>query len=76
MSEGPAVAAAKVSLDGRMMALQRSAGHLQFMDLSSTKTFVQVCCSAAAAPTCHHCNPALHNHVTAHSACTLSRRLN
>ena len=59
MSEGPAVAAAKVSLDGRMMALQRSAGHLQFMDLSSTKTFVQVCCSplpplqSCPAQSCH-----------------------
>ena len=42
LTEGPPVAAAKQSSAVNMMALQRSSGHLQFMDLASSKTFVQV----------------------------------
>jgi len=35
------VAAAKMWLGGNLIALQRSPGHLQFMDLASSNTFVQ-----------------------------------
>ena len=42
LTEGPTVAAAKMSQASNIIALQRSPGHLQFMDLASSKTFVQV----------------------------------
>ncbi len=42
LTDGPPVAAAKVWQASNIIALQRSPGHLQFMDLASSKTFVQV----------------------------------
>ena len=62
LTEGPPVAAARLSVTHNMIALQRSANQLQFMDIVSSKTFVQVWCwtIATSSLTASHTHESLH----------------
>lgn len=47
LTEGPPILAASISLDGSLVALQRSPVRLEFVSCKTQKIFVQVCVSAA-----------------------------
>ena len=70
LTEGPTVAAAKLSQASNIIALQRSPGHLQFMDLASSKTFVQASANPSAPPL-----PVILNHDAEQSACKAYSKL-
>jgi hypothetical protein len=72
INEGPPVAAARLSADGTLLAIQRSATAVEFYHRSSGNTFVQVrvcvrACSCLRSPlacplpcfTCTHASPPL-----------------